>query len=199
MSASAHDSTLDPLQRFGEWLADAHAADIVEPDAMVVATTSRDLRPSARVVLLRGFDERGFVFFTNYESALGRDLDAVPFAAAVFHWGSLQRQVRVEGPVERVSPEESDAYFQSRPRGHRLSAWVSAQSSVVPDRAYLERRMAEFEARFAERDIERPPHWGGYRIFPQRIEFWEGRPDRLHDRIRYLRSGETWSTERLAP
>jgi pyridoxamine 5'-phosphate oxidase len=189
----------DPFEQFGAWLSDALAADIVEPHAMTVATVSAAGRPSARVVLLRGFDRRGFVFFTNYESAKGRELAAQPYAAAVFYWGVLERQLRFEGAVEQLPAAESDAYFAGRPRGHRLSAWASAQSSVVPGRAVLEARMAEYEQRFANRVVTRPPYWGGYRIVPGRFEFWQGRPDRLHDRIVYARIGDEWRIERLSP
>ena len=189
----------DPMLQFGAWLSDAIAIEKPDPGAMTLATVDAHGRPAARVVLLRGHDPRGFVFYTNYGSRKGRELDGARTAALVFLWKNLQRQVRVEGSVARISAEESDAYFASRPRGHRLSAWASDQSSVVPDRATLERQMAAVEARFADDEVARPPYWGGYRVVPATIEFWQGRPNRVHDRLRYRRSGEHWIIERLSP
>lgn len=189
----------DPFALFGVWFADAlAAADVVEPNGMTVATADADGRPSSRVVLLRAWDERGFVFYTNYESRKGEELAARPYAALLFWWGALQRQIRIEGRVERVSDAESDTYFATRPRGHRLSAWASRQSSAVPDRAFLERAMTDAEARFAG-DVPRPPFWGGFRVVPERFEFWQGRRNRVHDRIVFRRSGESWRIERLSP
>jgi pyridoxamine 5'-phosphate oxidase len=189
----------DPFEPFGEWLSEALRSEaIVEPNAMTVATVGADGRPSARVVLLRGWDRRGFVFYTNYESRKSAEIAVRPFASAVFWWGALQRQIRIEGTVERVSGDESDAYFATRPRGHRIGAWASRQSEIVADRAALERAVAEIEARFPE-DVPRPPFWGGLRIVPDRFEFWQGRPNRIHDRIAYVRDGETWALARLAP
>lgn len=189
----------DPFTLFGAWLGDAlHADDIVEPHAMSVATADAEGRPSSRVVLLRGWDERGFVFYTNYDSRKGGELAARPYAALLFWWGGLQRQIRIEGHVERVSETESDTYFATRPRGHRLSAWASPQSSVVPDRAALERGMGDAEAQFPG-DVPRPPFWGGYRVVPERFEFWQGRPNRVHDRLAFHRDGSAWQVERLAP
>jgi pyridoxamine 5'-phosphate oxidase len=189
----------DPLAQLQAWLDEAELARIVEPSAMTLATTSRDGHPSARVVLLRGIDERGLAFYTNYESRKGRELDANPRAAIVFYWATLERQVRVEGGIERISDAESDAYFEGRPRGHRLSAWASKQSAVVPSRTYLEEEMRRYDERFAGRDIERPRYWGGYRVVPKRFEFWQGGADRLHDRIVYERAADGWSVQRLAP
>lgn len=192
----------DPIAQFSRWFDDALRAEITEPNAMTVATATRAGVPSARIVLLKGFDARGFVFYTNYESAKGRELAENPVAALVFHWAALQRQVRVTGAVERVSREESDAYFQSRPRGSRLGAWASAQSTVLAGRAPLEARMAALEVEYAQAGaaIPLPPFWGGYCVIPAAVEFWQGRPSRLHDRIRYVReSGEAWRIERLAP
>ena len=189
----------DPIVQFRRWLADAEAAGVAEPGAMVLATASLDGSPSARYVLLRGLDERGFTFFTNYRSAKAGDLDANPRAALVFGWDPLHRQVRVTGPVERVEASESDAYFASRARGSRIGAWASPQSGVLADRAQLEALVAAADARFLSEEIPRPPHWGGYRVRPEVVEFWQGRQDRLHDRLRYHRAGDGWTIDRLAP
>ena len=190
----------DPVVQFGRWLGDAQAAGLVEPTATALATATADGRPSARMVLLRGVDQRGFVFYTNYESRKAAELAANPRAALVFWWGELQRQVRVEGRVERTSPEESAAYFATRPLGSRLSAWASPQSQVIPDRAVLERRVAELAAAYPGGDVPLPPFWGGYRLVHEVVELWHGRPNRLHDRLRYTRvPGGGWRIERLAP
>lgn len=194
------DAAADPLLQFGRWLDDAIAARLPEPNAMTVATSAPDGAPAARMVLLRGFDDNGFVFYTNYESRKGDDLRANPRAALLFFWAELQRQVRIEGNVVRVTAEESDAYFASRPRGSQIGAWASRQSEVLPDRAALERRVVEIEALYAGRAVPRPPHWGGYRVHPLRIEFWQGRASRLHDRLRFRRlKGGEWLRERLSP
>jgi pyridoxamine 5'-phosphate oxidase len=187
----------DPLRQFARWFEDAGEAGIRAPEAMAAATASADGRPSVRMVLLKGFDERGFVFFTGYESRKGRELAENPHAALLFYWDPLGRQVRVEGPVERVDEAESDAYFSSRPRGAQISASVSPQSRVVDSRAVLEERAAAVEARGGE--IARPPTWGGLRVVPETYEFWQHRANRLHDRLRYRRDADTWVIERLAP
>jgi pyridoxamine 5'-phosphate oxidase len=198
-------AALDPFVQFKAWIDDALAADLREPNAMTLATVGADGNPSARIVLLRGWDERGFVFFTNYVSAKGRDIETRPVAALVFFWDKLERQVRITGCVEKLAPDESDAYFALRPRGSRLSAWASPQSQTVPDRAVLDERMAEAERRFAGIDVPRPPHWGGYRVKPVRFEFWQGRPNRVHDRLAYVAALEAhggaagWTRERLGP
>ena len=195
------DIDADPLRQFRRWFDEALAAEAVEPEAMFLATATPDGRPSGRVVLLRGFDERGFVFFTNYESRKGQELAANPRAALAFFWDALDRQVRIEGPVQRVSPAESDVYYNSRPRGSRIGAWASPQSAVLPGREALDRKVAEAEARFAGLDaLPRPPHWGGLRVVPDVIEFWQGQPNRLHDRLCFQRQGDgTWLLQRLAP
>lgn len=190
----------EPFAQFRSWIDDALAADVLEPNAMTLATVGGDGLPAARVVLLRGWDERGFVFFTNYESSKARELAAHPAAALVFFWGKLERQVRISGPVEVVSAVESDAYFAKRPRGSRVSAWASPQSQVIPGRDVLERGIDEIEQRFAGADVPRPPFWGGYRVVPERLEFWQGRPNRAHDRLAYtLDAAGGWKRERLAP
>jgi pyridoxamine 5'-phosphate oxidase len=189
-----------PIEQVKAWLADAQAAGILGWDTAIVATATPDGHPSARAVILRGLDERGFVFYTDRRSRKGRELAANPRAALVLQWADLDRQVRTEGPVEMVSAEESDAYFAGRPRGHQLGAWSSSQSEVLADRVDLERRFAEAVERFEGQDIPRPPYWGGYRIVPEEIELWQGRPDRLHDRMRYRRQPDgSWTGEALWP
>ena len=190
----------DPFAQFGRWIADALAADLLDANAMTLATVDEAGRPAARVVLLRGWDESGFVFFTNYESRKGAEIAAHPAGALVFFWASLERQVRVNGRVVKLSSAESDTYFARRPRGHRISAWASPQSAVIASRAALEARLDEEERRFADADVPRPPFWGGYRVVPDRFEFWQGRLDRAHDRLRYaLAAAGEWTRERLAP
>jgi pyridoxamine 5'-phosphate oxidase len=190
----------DPLRLFQRWFDEARVASLPLPEAMTLATATKDGRPSARLVLLKQADERGFVFYTNYGSQKARELDANSEAALVFYWPQLERQVRVEGSVSRVSPAESDEYFQTRPRESQIGALASPQSEVISGRAVLQRRFEELEAFYGDRDIERPAHWGGYRLQPERIEFWKGRPGRLHDRLLYERQADgSWTIKRLAP
>ena len=188
----------EPLALFREWYQAAIAAAVPEPNAMTLATAI-DGRPSARVVLLKEVDDRGFVFFTDYRSQKGTELDRNPAAALVFFWQPLERQIRVVGSVERVSRAESEAYFDSRPEGSKVGAWTSRQSSVLPDRDALDRALAEVEARFRGQAVPCPSHWGGYRVIPDTVEFWQGRPNRLHDRIRYQRDAGLWVRHRLSP
>jgi pyridoxamine 5'-phosphate oxidase len=200
------DRTLDrddllpgPIDQFLAWLDAADAQGVAMPNAMAVATADAEGRPSVRHVLLRGIDTRGFVFFTNHESRKGRELGTNPHAAAVFLWKELDRQVSLAGPVERVADEESDAYFASRPREAQIGAWASEQSRAIADREALDARVAETQARFEGAHVPRPAHWGGYRIVPDAVEFWQGRQHRLHDRFRYSRDADGWRVERLSP
>jgi pyridoxamine 5'-phosphate oxidase len=190
----------DPIVQFERWLGEARDAGVRQPEAMTVATVTGDGRPAARTVLLRGLDERGFVFYTNLESAKARELTHLPYASLVFHWREVERQVRVAGPVSLVARDEATAYWAARPRGHRIGAWASPQSEVVADRAQLDRLVDDVEARFGTDDPPLPPFWGGYRVGVDELELWEGRVNRLHDRLRYRRDGDgAFVIERLAP
>jgi pyridoxamine 5'-phosphate oxidase len=193
------DVHADPVEQFRVWFDQALAAGVPDANAMALATTKPDGRPSARMVLLKHFDANGFLFFTNYQSRKGRELARNPAAALLFFWPQLERQVRIEGVVEFTTAEESDAYFRSRPLDSRLSAKASPQSEVVSGRGQLEQLLAEVRARFPGDDVPRPPHWGGYRLTPELFEFWQGGPGRLHDRLEYYRAGGAWRLRRLAP
>jgi len=189
----------NPIAQFQRWFDQAHAAHVHEPNAMTLATSTEDGQPSARMVLLKEAGQDGFVFYTNYKSRKGRELDANPRAALVFFWPELHRQVRITGQVEKTSRVEADAYFQTRPRGAQLGAWASWQTSVIPGRDVPDARVERLDAKYANEGIPTPPHWGGYRLRPDAIEFWQGRLNRLHDRLRYQRAGDRWNIERLAP
>ncbi len=189
----------DPIVQFQSWFDAAVAAEVPEPNAMTLATASKAGVPSARIVLLKGLDSRGFVFYTNYESRKGVELLENPQAAIVFLWKVLERQVRIEGRVEKVSDAETEAYFHSRPLASQLGAWSSEQSRVVTDRSVLEQSFQQLQAQYADQEVPRPPHWGGFRVIPHEIEFWQGRPSRLHDRLRYRLVQEHWQIDRLAP
>ena len=190
----------DPFKQFANWFTAAIEAGIRDVNAMSLATASVDGKPSVRIVLLKSFDSNGFVFFTNYESEKGKQLEGNPYAALAFYWVELDRQIRVSGKVEKTSREESQTYFHSRPIGSQLSAWASRQSEVIDARRVLDARMAEITERFGDQSIPPPPHWGGYRVKPDAMEFWQGRPNRLHDRFRYTRQqDDSWRIDRLAP
>lgn len=194
------EAAADPFEQFHTWFQQTLEAQLLEPNAMTLATTTADGKPTARMVLLKDFDARGFVFYTNYESLKGQQLNENPFAALVFWWAELERQIRIEGRVEKISNPESDAYFHSRPIGSQLGAWVSHQSQVIDSREVLETRQLDLEKQYRDREIPRPSHWGGFRVVPSVIEFWQGRPSRLHDRLRYtLQANGSWLRQRLSP
>jgi pyridoxamine 5'-phosphate oxidase len=200
-SLTEADVDPDPLRQFQTWLHEAVQAAVPEPTAMTLATVAGDGTPSARIVLLKGVDPGGFIFFTNYESRKGTELDAHPTTALLFHWVELERQIRIEGVAARVSAKESETYFATRPLASRIGAWASPQSRAIPSREWLEQEVAATRQRFASQgeSLPPPPHWGGYRVAPRVIEFWQGRASRLHDRLRYQRDGPLWRLERLAP
>ncbi len=196
---SERDVPADPFVLFDRWFTDAVRAEVRDANAMTLATADATGAPSARIVLLKGLDTRGFVFYTDYRSRKAEELDANPHAALLFYWPELERQVRVTGRVSRVAREETEAYFATRPRGSRIGAWASEQSHIIPGRSTLDAAVAEVEKRFADADVPAPPHWGGFRVMPDAVEFWQGRSNRLHDRLRYVRAGDGWRVERLAP
>ncbi len=189
----------DPLTEFARWFEEAVQAQVMEPNAMTLATATPDGNPSARIVLLKGFDERSFVFFTDYRSQKGAELERNPAAALVFYWPELERQVRITGQASVVGRNESEVYFRTRPRASRIGAWVSHQSQIIRSRKELDQRVPEIDARYPGEDVPLPPYWGGFRLAPQAIEFWQGRTSRLHDRIRYVREDKGWRVERLSP
>ncbi len=199
MNLNKKEIDRDPVQQLDHWLSEAVDAGLTEPNAMVLSTIGLNNRPSSRVVLLKGLDKNGLVFYTNYHSRKAVELDKNPVASVVLFWPSLERQVRVEGRVVFANPGESDRYFAERPRKSQIGAWASPQSEVIPDRQFLEERFAAFEKVYKDRPVDRPPHWGGYRIIPDYFEFWQGAPGRLHDRLIFKKNGKDWSLERLAP
>ena len=196
---SEEDVKDNPTEQFQNWFDAALDSGLPEPNAMHLSTVSEEGRPSSRIVLLKELDDKGFVFYTNYHSKKGRDLAVNPFASLTFFWVDLERQVRIEGKVTKVSVQESDDYFAIRPRGSQIGSWVSHQSEIIPSRDVLEQKQREYEQQFVDRVVPRPPHWGGYRLIPDRVEFWQGRPGRLHDRIVYDLRAEKWAISRLAP
>lgn len=199
LSLDEKDIDANPIKQFATWWNEAIESKVEEVNAMTLSTSTKDGKPSARIVLLKGFDERGFVFFTNYQSHKGKEISQNPFAALTFFWKEIERQIRIEGSIEKVSPEESDAYFFSRPEGSRIGAWSSPQSQIIQNRKLLEDSVKEYQSEF-KNSIPRPPHWGGYRVMPQLIEFWQGRTNRLHDRLQYTKTAEgSWKVDRLAP
>ena len=198
-SLSENEVIKSPISQFAIWWEEATSSNIEEVNAMTLATVNEQGYPEARIVLLKGFNENGFVFFTNYESRKGKSLLINPNASIVFFWKELERQVRIQGVVEKISEEESTAYFISRPVESKIGAWASPQSAVIESRTFIEERFKNYEKEFSDQEIPKPPHWGGYIIKPSRIEFWQGRPGRLHDRIEYNKNNESWTIERLAP
>ena len=199
-SLSKSDVDKNPFKQFSKWFKEALNAKVTEPNAMTIATSSKSGIPSARIVLLKEFDENGFVFYTNYNSQKGKELEENPNAAIIFFWGDLERQIRIEGTVEKVTEKEATEYFQSRPKGSQLGAHTSPQSETIPNRSFLEYKLADLEKEYHYKDIPKPTHWGGYRVIPNKIEFWQGRTSRLHDRIVYLKNNDqSWRFERLAP
>lgn len=199
-SLSENEVSKNPYQQFEKWFQEALQAEVLEPNAMTLATANKDGIPSARIVLLKEFTEEGFVFYTNYKSKKGKEIESNPYAALIFFWADLERQIRIEGVVEKVSEEESNQYFYSRPKGSQLGALTSPQSKTIPNREFLEEKLAHLEKEYQDKEVDKPIYWGGYRVIPNRIEFWQGRSNRLHDRIVYIQEkDQSWKFERLAP
>lgn len=199
-SLSIEEVSPHPIQQFDQWFLKAMNSEVREPNAMTLATCTKSGRPAARIVLLKSYDEKGFVFYTNYNSNKGKELNDNPFAAMVFCWLDLERQIRIEGKIEKISSQESDQYFSARPKGSQIGAWASPQSEVISGRSLLENKVEQLKAKYKDAEaLPRPEHWGGYRLVPDRVEFWQGRSSRLHDRICYHLEKEEWKLERLAP
>ncbi len=198
-SLDVSDVQADPIAQFEQWFQEALQAEVLEANAMHLATADQAGRPSGRIVLLKGIEKGGFSFFSNYDSQKGQELSSNPYAQLTFFWAELERQVRIFGKIEKLPEEESTAYFHSRPRNSQLGAWTSPQSQVIPDRSVLEQGFEELSQAYEGKEIPKPEHWGGYRLTPESLEFWQGRPSRLHDRIRYMREADAWKIERLAP
>lgn len=198
-SLDTKDVCPNPVDQFNKWFDEAMQADLIEVNAMVLSTVSKTKKPSSRIVLLKGIEKDAFIFFTNYESKKGKDIKNNNYVSLLFFWAELERQVRIDGIVQKLSNKESSTYFLSRPAGSQIGAWASPQSTIIKSRAFLEERVQFFEKKFQEEKIKRPPHWGGYSVKPYQIEFWQGRPSRLHDRILYTKKRTKWIIERLAP
>ena len=199
-SLDESDMLSTPFEQFDKWFKEALVAEVIEPNAMNLSTATPDGKPTSRIVLLKGLDEKGFTFFTNYHSDKGQLLAINPFASLTFFWAELERQVRISGVIEKVSHKESDIYFASRPKGSQIGAWVSEQSTEIKSRDVLDQKLQELTAHYKDKEVSRPPHWGGYRLIPETVEFWQGRPNRLHDRLKYTKNGDDfWKVIRLSP
>ncbi|MBW8048732.1 MAG: pyridoxamine 5'-phosphate oxidase [Cytophagales bacterium] len=189
----------DPIKQFNKWLSVAKKTSMIHPEAMTLATSTKDGKPSVRILLLKGVIDSKFIFFTNYQSSKAKEIEVNPYGALLFYWEKLERQVRIKGKIEKIAEKESEDYFKTRPNGSKLGAWASPQSEVIPDRTFLEKNFKEFEEKYKNEEIPRPQYWGGYQLIPSMLEFWQGKPNRLHDRIRYRLENDKWIIERLAP